>query len=73
MSSKPTKSSESHSIEQSIPQAGRARGVDSVPLDTTSTSSYSATNADKKEEDKKSSSLIRIKVSVNLERNFSIG
>ena len=64
MSSKPTKSSESHSIEQSIPQAGRARGVDSVPLDTTSTSSYSATNADKKEEDKKSSSLLTVLIAV---------
>ena len=64
MSSKPTKSSESHSTEQSIPRAGRARGVDSVPLDTTSTSSYSATNADKKEDDKKSSSLITVLIAV---------
>ena len=64
MSSKPTKSSESHSPKQSIPQAGRARGVDSVPLDTTSTSSYSATNADKKEDDKKSSSLITVLIAV---------
>ena len=64
MSLKPAKSSESHSTEQSIPQAGRARGVDSVPLDTTSTSSYSATNADKKEEDKKSSSLLTVLIAV---------
>src|SRR5690606_39545794 len=32
MSLKPAKSSESHSPKPSIPQAGRARGVDSVPL-----------------------------------------
>ena len=64
MSSKPTKSSESHSTEQSIPQTGRARGVDSVPFDTTSTSSYSATNADKKEDDKKSSSLLTVLIAV---------
>ena len=64
MSSKPTKPSESHSTEPSIPRAGRARGVDSVPLDTTSTSSYSATNADKKEDDKKSSSLLTVLIAV---------
>ena len=64
MSSKPAKPSESHSTKPSIPQAGRARGVDSVPLDTTSTSSYSATNADKKEDDKKSSSLITVLIAV---------
>ena len=64
MSSKPTKSSESHSTEQSIPQAGRARGVDSAPLGATSTSSNPATNADKKEEDKKSSSLLTVLIAV---------
>ncbi len=64
MSLKPAKSSESHSPKPSIPQAGRARGVDSVPLDTTSTSSYSATNADKKEDEKKSSSLLTVLIAV---------
>ena len=51
MSSKPAKPSESHSIEQSIPQAGRARGVDSALLGATNTFSNPATNADKKVED----------------------
>ena len=64
MSSKPAKPSESHSPEQSIPQAGRARGVDSAPFDAKNTSSNSATNADKKEEDKKSSSLLTVLIAV---------
>ncbi|WP_413500047.1 cation diffusion facilitator family transporter [Psychrobacter maritimus] len=64
MSSKPTKSSESHSTEPPTPQAGRARGVDSAPLGATSTSFYSATNADKKEDDKKSSSLLTVLIAV---------
>lgn len=64
MSSKPAKPSGSHSTEPSTPQAGRARGVDGALLGATNTSSNPATNADKKEEDKKSSSLITVLIAV---------
>ena len=64
MSSKPAKPSGSHSTEPSTPQAGRARGIDGALLGATNTSSNPATNADKKEEDKKSSSLITVLIAV---------
>ena len=64
MSLKPAKSSESHSPELSTPRAGRAHSVDNAPLDATNTSSNPATNADKKEEDKKSSSLLTVLIAV---------
>lgn len=64
MSLKPAKSSESHSPELSTPRAGRAHSVDNAPLDATNTSSNPATNADKKEEDKKPSSLLTVLIAV---------